>query len=172
MKILGPLHGMHGSTEAELKVQRTIKRAELTAFLCLLRRVIGPIKVHGDNKRNYRWAVERRKEMHRSTSGDADLWIKIWEELHFLVSKEILAGVEHFKAHRTKKDKKYMSHFEKFVTEGIEKADEFAKAGAMLDEGFMAEARAKTVQQDRRSVRSLAACSQLSLFSGRMEGLC
>ena len=42
----------------------------------------------------------------------------------------------------------------------------------MLDEGFMAEARAKTVQQERRSVRSVAACSQLSLFSGRMEGLC
>ena len=34
--------------------------------------------------------------------------------------------------------------FEKFVTEGNEKADELAKAGAMLDEGFMAEARAKT----------------------------
>ena len=33
---MGPLHGMCGSMEAELKVQRTIKRAELTAFLCLL----------------------------------------------------------------------------------------------------------------------------------------
>ena len=29
-----------------------------------------------------------------------------------------------------------MSQFEKFVTEGNEKADELAKAGAMLDEGF------------------------------------
>ena len=33
---LGLLHGMHGSIEAELEVQRTLKRAELTAFLCLL----------------------------------------------------------------------------------------------------------------------------------------
>ena len=45
-----PLHGMCGSMEAEFEVQRTIKRAELTAFLCFLRRVIGPIKVHVDNK--------------------------------------------------------------------------------------------------------------------------
>ena len=45
-----------------------------------------------------------------------------------------------------------MSHFEKFVTEGNEKADELAKVGAMLDEGFRAEVRAKTVQQVREEV--------------------
>ena len=39
----------------------------------------------------------------------------------------ILVEVEHVKAHRTKKEKKDMSHFEKFVTEGNEKADELAK---------------------------------------------
>ena len=39
------LHGMYGSMEAELEVQRTIKRAELTAFPCLLKQVIGPTKV-------------------------------------------------------------------------------------------------------------------------------
>ena len=45
-----------------------------------------------------------------------------------------------------------MSQFEQFVAEGNEKADEVAKAGAMLDEGFLAEARAKTVQQEREGV--------------------
>ena len=45
-----------------------------------------------------------------------------------------------------------MSQFEKFVTDGNEKADELAKAGAMLDEGFMAQVRAKTVQQEREEV--------------------
>ena len=30
---MGPLHGMYGSMKAEFEVQRTIKRAELTAFL-------------------------------------------------------------------------------------------------------------------------------------------
>ena len=42
-----------------------------------------------------------------------------------------------------------MSQLEKFVTDGNEKADVLAKAGAMLDEGFKAETRAKTVQQER-----------------------
>ena len=32
------LHGVYGSMEAELEVQRTIKRAELTAFFCLLKK--------------------------------------------------------------------------------------------------------------------------------------
>ena len=82
-------------------------------------------------------------------------------------NKELSVEVEHVTVHRTKKDKKDMSHFEKFATEGNEKADELAKVGATLDEGFMAEAR--TVQQERRSVRSLAVCSQRSLFGGRME---
>ena len=40
-----PLHGMYGSMEAECEVQRTIKRTELTAFVCLLRKVCGPIQI-------------------------------------------------------------------------------------------------------------------------------
>ena len=48
---LGPLHVMYGSMEAEFEVQRTIKRAELTASLYLLsKKVIGPSKVHVNNK--------------------------------------------------------------------------------------------------------------------------
>ena len=46
-------------------------------------------------------------------------------------------------------EKEKMTKIERFVTEGIEKADELAKAGAMLDEGFMAEVRAVTVKQER-----------------------
>ena len=61
--------------------------------------------------------------------------------------------VEHVKAHCTEKDKKEMSHLEKFITYGNGKADELAKAGAMLDEGFMAEARANTAQQERERER-------------------
>ena len=50
MKRWGPCTGMTAPWQAELEVQRTIKRAELTAFLFLLKRVSGPIKVHVDNK--------------------------------------------------------------------------------------------------------------------------
>ena len=66
--------------------------------------------------------------------------------------RDIVVEVEHVKAHRTKKEKREMSHFEMFVTEGTEKTDELAKAGAMLDGGFMAEVRAKKVQQEREEV--------------------
>ena len=63
--------------------------------------------------------------------------------------------VKHVKAHRTKKEEENMLQFEKFVTDGNEKADDLAKAGAMLDEGFMAEARAKTMQQEREEVHAV-----------------
>ena len=173
---LGPLRGMYGSMEAEFEVQRTIERAELTAFLCLLKKVTaGPIKVHVDNKGiiDGLWRGERK--CIDPKAGDADLWIKIWEELHLLMSNQILVDVEHVKAHRTEKDKKEMLQLEKFVTEDDEKGDELAKAGAMLDQGFMAEARTKRVQQERerekRSACSFAACSQLSLLDREMERL-
>ena len=45
--------------------------------------------------------------------------------------------------------KENMSKFEKFVVEGDEKADDLAKTGAVLDERFMADARARTMQQER-----------------------
>ena len=47
---LGPLPEVYGSLDAELGVQRTIKRAGLTAFFCLLKNIIGPAKVYVDNK--------------------------------------------------------------------------------------------------------------------------
>ena len=47
---------MYGSMEAELEAQRTIKRADLTA-----KRVIGPMKVHVDNKGIIDGIRKRRK---------------------------------------------------------------------------------------------------------------
>ena len=41
---------MYDTLDAESKVQRTIKRAGLTAFLCLIRRVDGPTTAHVDNQ--------------------------------------------------------------------------------------------------------------------------
>ena len=34
---MGPLYGMYDSVEAEFEVRRTMKRAELTAFVCLVK---------------------------------------------------------------------------------------------------------------------------------------
>ena len=55
--------------EAELEVQRTIKRAELTAFSCLLKRVIG---VHDDNKGIVDGLRRGESKCIRPRAGDAD----------------------------------------------------------------------------------------------------
>ena len=80
---------------------------------------------------------------------------KFWEELHLLISEETLVEVEHVKAHRTKKEKakKDDSILRCSSRKAIEKADDLATAGAMLDEGFMAEARTETMQQEREEVK-------------------
>ena len=62
------------SMEAEHEVQRTIKRAELTALLCLLRKVCGPIKIHVDNKGMIDGLRKGEKECIKPRAGDADLW--------------------------------------------------------------------------------------------------
>ena len=81
--------------EAELEVQRTFKRSELTAFLCFLKKVIGPIKVYVDNKGiiDRLWRGGRKGISPKA--GDADLWNKIWEELHRLAAGDFLVEVEH-----------------------------------------------------------------------------
>ena len=109
---MGPLYEMYGSVEAEYEVQRTIKRPEMTAFLCFLKKVIGPTKVHVDNK-GIIMDYEKEKKCIMPRAGDADLWIKIRVELHGLVERGILLEVEHVNAHRTKKEKEKMSQFER-----------------------------------------------------------
>ena len=79
---MGLLHGIYGSMEAALEVQRANKRAGLTAFLCLSKKVFGPVKVHVDNKGIIDGLCRGERECIKTKAGDADLWIKIWEELH------------------------------------------------------------------------------------------
>ena len=134
--------------ETELEVQRTFKRAELTAFLCLLKKVTGPVKVHVDNKGIVDGLWKGERTCIDPKVCDADFCGQKMGRIAPSVSKEILVEAEPLKVHRSKKDKIEMSQYEKFVTEANVKADELAKEGAMLDEGLMAEARAKTVQQE------------------------
>ena len=82
--------------------------------------------------------------------------------------------VEHVKAHRTEKER-HMSLFEKFITEGNEKADEFAKEGAMLDGGFMVQTRSSTIQQEREREEVYAAlqcAASFHCFGVGVERLC
>ena len=76
-----------------------------------------------------------------------------------------MVEVDHVKAHRTKKEKQETPQFERFVTEGNEKADELAKAGGNVGRRLQGGSESKVnVARKRRGVCS---CSQLSLFSGK-----
>ena len=90
-----------------MRCSGSIEIAELIAFLCLLRKAIGPTMVHVHNKgtSDGLW----RREMQR---------ILIWEELHRVHLEGTLVEFEHVKAHRTKKEMQQMSLFEKFITTG------------------------------------------------------
>ena len=114
--------------------------------------------MHADNKGIFDGLRKFEKECIKPRAGDADLWIKFWEELHELVKRGILVEVAHVKAHRTKKEKEKKTKIERFVTEGNEKADELEKAGAMLDEGFMAGARLKAGGEEVYVALQYAAC--------------
>ena len=97
MKRLGHCMGCMAQWRQKLRFSAPARGAKLTAFVCLLKRVIGPIKVHVDNKGII---VGLRKGC------------MVWQK------EGISVVVEHVKAHRTQKEKKTMSQFDKFVTEG------------------------------------------------------
>ena len=80
---------------------------------------------------------------------DADLLMLIWEEVRIIREEGTRLEVRHVKAHRSKKEKKEMSLFERFVTEVNERAEELAD-GAMSDEGGVAQIRASIVQRKKR----------------------
>ena len=62
-----------------------------------------------------------------------------------------------------------MSLFEKFITEGNEKADELAKEGGVGRRFYGTGTNKYNPPRERRSARSLAVCSQFSLLGGRLE---
>ena len=64
--------GMYRTLDAEHEVLSTIKRAEKTALLCLLRNVIGPTMVHVDSKGIILWFVDGgalAQELRKPTCG-------------------------------------------------------------------------------------------------------
>ena len=52
--------------------------------------------------------MDYEKESIKPRAGGADLWIKIWEEVHGLAARGMAVEVEHVEAHSTKKEKKEM----------------------------------------------------------------
>ena len=52
------------------------------------------------------YGEKRERECIKPRAGDADLRIKIWEELHSLAARDMAVEVEHVKAYCTMKEQK------------------------------------------------------------------
>ena len=66
--------------------------------------MIGPVRIHVDNKGIIDGLRRGESKCIKPRAGDADLWIQIGEELHYLSERGILVEVEHVMAHRSKKE--------------------------------------------------------------------
>ena len=162
-EVMRPMHGMYETLDAELEAQRTVNRSVLAAFECLLTGVIGPTKVYVDNKGivDGTWRGEMRCIGPRAK--DADLWIMIWENRTEFIKKACYWKLSTSKLIASNRKCGKCCFFEKFITEGNEKADELAKEGARLDGGDMAHVRAITIQQEREEVFQLCNMQRASI---------
>ena len=87
---MGPMHGMYRTLDAKFEVQRTIKRAELITFLCLLRKAIGLTMGHVDNKEIIGGLMKGTCIGPREKDAN-------WRELHRAHHEGMLVEVEHVK---------------------------------------------------------------------------
>jgi len=131
-------HYARGPLPVQLPVQRTIKRAELWAFLHAMRYVVPPMVFHTDHKgildgilRGKQWCCHSRRPC-------ADVWRRIWQLLdkHLLGCRTSGIVVCKAKAHATDAMKEHMASHELYHIHGNETADSYAKEGADMDHNF------------------------------------
>ena len=127
----------------------------------------GPCGQQDDN----RWVTKKvKKECIKPRAGDADLWIKTWEELHELVKKMHPGGSGTCEG--TPHKEGTMTQLERFVTEGNKKADDLAKAGSNAGRRNCGRSESINCEAgERGGVCSFAVCGQLPLLGRGMERL-
>ena len=96
-----------------------------------------------DNKGIIDGLRKGESECMKPRAGDAGLWIQIWEELHGLAESDILV------------------QFERFVTEGNEKADELAKSRSNAGRRFFCGRSKEQKLCNRKERRCMRHCSML-----------
>ena len=98
-----PMQGLFGSSEAGIKVRRTMHMAEMTAFWIPLRGLRALAAVHTDNLGNLGegCTMERRRAVARKSNKQI-CGSKAWAALEKVRGKDIKFDVKHVKAHRTK----------------------------------------------------------------------
>ena len=156
-----PMHGMYGTLDAELKVQRTIKRSGLTAFLFLFRRIIGPTTAHFDNKgiiaewrREMKCIGPKAKDVEACAQSRRSWW-------RSGTSKRIAS----------RKEKPQLSLFIKFVAGAIKKLTSWEMMKQCWMGGERTDQGQHSPAETRGVLRSVAKCSQLSLSGGGMVRL-
>ena len=159
---MGPMHGLHGTLDAELVVQRAVKRAELTAFWCLLGGIIDPITAHLDNKGIIDGLQSGDIKCIGPREKDAVMWILMMGGGAQSSSRRYFTGSRPRRGTSHQEGEKHeMMLFRECVTAGNERAHRLATDGAMsmLDGGDVAQIRASAVQQRRGGLRHFARCS-------------
>ena len=110
------------------------------------------------------------RECIRPKAGNADLWIKVWEELHRLAARDILVELEHVKAHRTKKDKRCRT-LRGLSLKATRRRMSWKSSSNVGRRIYGGSETKDNAARKRRGVCSSAVCSQLSLFGVGMERL-
>ena len=91
-----PLCAIYGTMVAELEVLRTMKRAELWAFVKTFAMFF---TAHATIHTDHQGVVQGLKQK------DADLWKTLWDSINDIMELQLDVDVKHVKAHRTKKEK-------------------------------------------------------------------
>ena len=106
----------------------------------------------------------KEKENASNQKLEADLWIKIWEELHRLAARDTVVEVEHVKAHRTKKMMRKRFRTLSGLSLKNEKADELESRSSVGRRIYGGSESKDNAARKRRGVCRSAVRSQLSPF--------
>ena len=121
------------TVEADLKVQRTMKRAEWTAFCCLFRKIIGPKTAHADSKRIIDGLSKTEMKCNGQKTKDAELWMWIREEMHRNHRESAVLEVTSKRIHQRKKKTRHDAF--RTICHGTQRrANKLAKDGASAQE--------------------------------------
>ena len=143
----GDIATLSSPLEAELPVQKTIKRAEMMAVWHVLKRCVPPVTIWTDHKPIVDGILKGRAWCTAADRAHADVWRRIWDALEDVGLGSDGATIRHTKAHRTMEAIRGLPRDERRIAHGNRRVDEAAKQAARRDDQRgMAEARHGTLE--------------------------
>ncbi|CAK0829303.1 unnamed protein product [Prorocentrum cordatum] len=129
-----PTIQLWGPLSCQYSVQKTVKRAEMWAFLKVLEVVMPPCRIHTDHQgiidglaRGARWCLSWKRP-------HADLWRRIWHKVVEVGLDRSCVG--HVTAHRSKATINRLEEGQQAIARGNAAVDLLAKCGAEDDYGY------------------------------------